>query len=383
MRRRFCRNVILAGALLSLAACSTRETKEALAQADKLASQQKYEDANEVLIDALRARETKIRADIEAPTQQAEIDALTKKVQADPEILKMERAQIPLYLDLDRADLAAAVYTDIIAGHPGDPVLNNLLASKDVKMRTNAARTMGLTGSADAVDPLIVAVTDVDSNVRSEAVASLGLIQSPKAVPTLIKALNDSYWLVRSEAADALGHEKDVSAVGPLLDTVSDPDTNVASSAETALVALTQVKGVTADMFAAHLNDVNPKIAMISAICLAVMKDPRATPVLIKLAASPDVATRLHAVKGLGETGDPAVIPTLRQTLHDPEVNVRGWSIIGLDNLKDTGSIPALTALSTDQTQTPRIREFAAGAVAHLTSQTASNTPAPAPAPAK
>jgi len=380
MRRCFSRNVILAGALLALAACSTRETKEALAQADKLSSQQKYEDANEVLIDALRARETKIRADIEPPTQQADIDALTKKVQADPEILKMERAQIPLYLQLDRADLASAVYADIIAGHPGDSVLNHLLKSTDAKIRTNAARTMGLTGSVDEVDPLIAAVADVDSNVRSEAVASLGLIQSPKAVPTLIHALNDSYWLVRSEAADALGHEKDVSAVAPLLDTVSDPDTNVASSAETALVTLTQAKGVTADMFAAHLSDANPKVVMISAICLAVMKDPRATPVLIKLAASPDVSTRLHAVKGLGETGDPAVIPTLRQTLHDPEVNVRGWSIIGLDNLKDTGSIPALTALSTDQTQTPRIREFAAGAVSHLTSQTA---PATTPAPAK
>ena len=59
----------------------------------------------------------------------------------------MERAQIPLYLDLDRADLAVAVYADIIAGNPGDPVLENLLKSKDAKMRTSAARTLGLTGS--------------------------------------------------------------------------------------------------------------------------------------------------------------------------------------------------------------------------------------------
>jgi HEAT repeat protein len=382
MRRRFCREIILACTILALAGCSTRETKQALAQADSLASQQKYDDANSVLIDALRARETKIRADSDQPQagDVAAIDALTKKVEADPEILKMERAQIPLYLYLDQPDRAAAVYADIIAGHPGDSVLTDLLKDKDAKIRTNAARTLGLTGSADAVDPLIEAAKDVDSNVRSEAVASLGSITNPKVTPALIHALNDSYWLVRSEAADALGREKDPTALEPLLDTVSDPDTNVASSAEGALVDLCQVKGVAADAFAAHLTDANPKIVMISAICLAVRQDKRATPVLITLAASPDVDIRLHAVKGLGETGGPAVIPTLRQTLHDPEVNVRGWSIIGLDNLKDTGSIPALKALSVDPAQTPRIREFAGAAVTHLTGQpTGASTAAPAP----
>jgi HEAT repeat protein len=381
MRRRFCREAILACTLLALAGCSTRETTQALAQADSLASQQKYDDANDVLIDALRAREAKIRADSDQPqpAAAAAIDALTKKVEADPEILKMERAQIPLYLQLDQPDRAAAVYADIIAGHPGDSVLADLLQNKDVKIRTNAARTLGLTGGADAIEPLIEAAKDSDNNVRSEAVASLGSITKPQVVAALIHALTDSYWLVRSEAADALGREKDPSAIGPLLDTVSDSDTNVESSAEGALVDLCQVKGVSADSFASRLDDANPKIVMISAICLAVRQDKRATPVLIKLAASPDVDVRLHAVKGLGETGDPAVIPTLRQTLHDPEVNVRGWSIIGLDNLKDTGSIAALKALSTDPAQTPHIREFAAAAVTHLTSNTADTSTGTAP----
>ena len=97
------------------------------------------------------------------------------------------------------------------------------------------------------------------------------------------------------------------------------------------------------------------------------MKDKRAPPILTQMTASPDVRTRLHAVKGLGETGDPSVIPTLRTTLRDPEVNVRGWSIIGLDNLKDTGSIDALKALAADPNQTPHIREFANAAANHLT----------------
>jgi HEAT repeat protein len=392
MRRRFCRDLILACTLLALASCSTRETKQALAQADSLASLQKYDEANLVLIDALRAREAKVRAGLPVPqpTDTAAIDALTKKVEADPEILKMERAQIPLYLQLEKPDTAAAVYADIVVGNPGDPVLAHLLNDKDAKIRTNVARTLGLINKADAIDPLIKAAGDVDQNVRSEAVASLGAIQSPRAIPTLIHALKDSYWLVRSEAADALGREKDPSAIEPLLATVSDSYADVETSAETALVNLCDIKGVPASTFAAHLTDPNAKILMISAICLAVRKDPRATPLLIKLAAAPDVPTRLHAVEGLGETGDPAVIPTLRQTLHDPEVNVRGWSIIGLDNLHDVASIPALKALSVDPAQTQRIHEFAKLAVTHLSSLAPAppsttapvQTPTPAVAPA-
>lgn len=362
----FRRGLLLSCSVLALAACSIRETKQALQKASDLESQQHYEDANDVLVDALRAREAKIRARSETPTDSASIDALTKKVQADSEILKMERAQIPIYLHLDRADLASAVYSDILAGHPGDKVLVDLLKDKDASIRTGAVRTLGLSGNADALDALATATKDTDEDVRRAAVAAVGTIKDPRTVPILISALNDTYWFVRSDAADALGR-KDVRAIPPLLDTVSDPDSNVESAAENALIALCAAPGVTADMFAAHLNDANPKIVMISSVCLAVLKDPRATPVLIKLAQSTDVATRLHAVKGLGETGDPAVIPTLRQTLQDPEVNVRGWSIIGLDKLKDQGSVPQLKALAADPNQTPNIREFAQKAVDHLT----------------
>jgi HEAT repeat protein len=376
MRRCLSRLLPLACAALALAACSTRETKEAIAKANGLSDQQHYDEANAVLIDALRAREEKIRSENDEARDPDAVAALRKKIQSDSEILKMERAQIPLYLHLDEADRAAAVYADIAAGHPGDRALADLLGSKDPKIRTGVARTLGLVATAGSIDPLAQAAIDPEEDVRGEAVSSLGMIQDAKTVPPLVHALNDSYWYVRSQAADALAREKDPSAIGPLLDTVSDPDKTVAGSAENALVNLCQLPGVTPDTFAAHLDDANPKIAMISAICLAVMHDPRATPILVKMASSTDSSTRLHAVKGLGETGDPSVIPILRQTLHDPEVNVRGWSIIGLDNLKDTGSIEALRAMAADPNETQHIHEFANAAANHLSSQTGPAEPA-------
>ncbi len=362
--------------VVALSGCGSKETKEALQRASALSDQKQYRDANDVLISALRDRESKIRDAAGTPADATAIDAVTKKVQADGEILKMERAQIPLYLHLERADLASAVYSDIWAGHPGDTVVYDYLKDPDPVVRTGAVRVLGLAGRPDAIEALTTATQDTDKDVRRSAVAALGQIKDPKTIDPLIAALKDSYWFVRSEAAEALGRQKDGRAVKPLLDTVSDSDATVESSAENALVLICAAGKASADDLAARLNDANPRVATISAVCLALMKDGRAQPVLVKLASSTDAQVRLHAVKALGETGDASVIPTLHQTLKDPEMNVRGWSIIGLGKLKDTSAIPDLTAIANNASETPDIRAAANAAIAHI-----NGTPAAATGP--
>jgi HEAT repeat protein len=367
-----CRRLLLVtlGAVV-LAGCTSHETKEAIEKAKALADQKNYQDANAVLIEALRAREAKIRAGQTPPTDQAAADADTLKVQSDREILKMEREQVPLYLHLERADLASAVYSDIRTGNPNDKVIDNYLDDPDPIMRTGAVRVLGLAAKPESIDELAKATKDSDKDVRRAAVAALGSIHDPKTVPPLIDALKDSYWFVRSDAADALGREHDMSAIDPLLGVVSDTDSTVESSSENALLMLCTLPGAPAEKFAAHLNDSNPRVATISAIALAVLRDKRAVPSLLKLATSPDVQTRLHAVKALGETGDPSVIPTLRETLKDPEVNVRGWSIIGLGKLKDQDSVTALRDITENTAENPNIRRAANAAVNHITGENA------------
>src|ERR1019366_7524049 len=93
MNKCFWRLVLVAGTAVILAGCGNKETKEALQKAGALEDQKQYQDANNVLVEALRARETKIRADAGAPPDQAASDVLNKKVQSDPEILKLERGQ--------------------------------------------------------------------------------------------------------------------------------------------------------------------------------------------------------------------------------------------------------------------------------------------------
>jgi HEAT repeat protein len=386
MNKCFWRFVLVAGTTIFLAGCGNKETKEALDKSTALQTQKQYQDANNVLVDALRAREAKIRSSAGTPADQAASDALTKTVEADPEILKMERAQIPLYLYLERADLASAVYADVLTGNPADTVAFDLLHDKDAVIRTGAVRILGLAGNASAVDALATATKDTDQDVRRSAIVALGSIKDPRTVPPLIDALKDSYWDARSEAANALGQSHDARAVKPLLDIIPDSDQTVEDSVETALLFLSKpvvnASGqpgkapASPDDFAARLNDSNPKIVLISAVCLAIMKDPRSVPVLLKMVSSTDLTTKLDAVKGLGETGDPSVLPTLRETLKDPDVNMRGWSIIGLGSLRDQASLPDLQAIEADPNEPDTIKQAAAAAINNI-----SPLPPSSPAP--
>jgi HEAT repeat protein len=379
MNRCFWRFVLVLGTAVLMTGCGNKETKEALEKSTALENQKEYQDANNILVEALRAREAKIRADTPTPADPAAGDALAKKVQGDSEILKMERAQIPIYLHLERADLASAVYTDVITGNPADTIVFDLLHDKDPVLRTGAVRILGLAGNANAIDALVTATKDPDQDVRRAAVVALGSIKDIRTVGPLIEALRDPYWDVRAEAANALGQEHSGLAVTPLLQAVTDSDSTVETSAETALLFLCKGPGkppAAPDELAARLNDPNPKVVLISAVCLSVLHDSRAVPVLMKLVTSSDQTTRLDAVKGLGETGDPSVIPTLRGTLRDPDVDMRGWSIIGLGNLKDQQSLTDLRAIANDPTQPSSIIGAAQAAINRI------DPPPPPPAEA-
>ncbi len=370
MNKRFGCFAWVACLTLALAGCGeNKETRAALDKAKVLEDQQQYQEANSVLVNALEARETEVRGTT-PPTDPDALAALGKKVQSDPEILKMERAQIRLYLQMERADLASGVYHDILQGSPNDSAVLDLANDPAPMIRAGVVRVLGLTENASVIPALIKATTDSDKEVRRAAVAALGSLKDPQTIDPLISSLKDSYWFARSAAADSLGQQGDPRAIKPLLDAIADDDSDVESSAGNALLLLSQVKGASAEDFANRLNDPNAKIARISAICLASMKDARAVPYLQKQVASTDLQTRLLAIKALGQCGDPSVLPILRQTLKDPDINVRGWSIIGLGVLKDKESLPALTAMETDPQESDKIHDAAKGAVEHITGVT-------------
>ena len=350
--------------LLFCSGCTNKQTRDALEQAKALQDQKEYEEANEVLVQALRAREAQIHPN--GTSDPADTNAPLHKVESDSEILKLERAQIPIYLAMQRADLASAVFSDIENGNPGDSVLLDLAKDPEPAKRIGAIRVLGLVGDPASIDALTVATHDADKDVRRAAVASLGEIASSRAVPPLIASLGDSYWFVRSDAASALGLLRDGRAIGPLFRCLTDRDESVRSSAESSLTLLAKNPGVTRDEFIAQLTDPNPEIAVVAATCLALVGDPQAIPVLLRLGQNSDLAVRIRAVKALEQSGDSAALPLLRQNMLNSDANLRGWSIVGLAKQMDKDSLPALRNIANDATQPPRVRATAAAAVDHI-----------------
>ena len=112
----------------------------------------------------------------------------------------MERAQIPLYLHLERADLASAVYTDILAGHPGDTVVYDTLRDTDPADPHRGRAHPGPGGKPDAIDSLVGGDEGPRPGRAPRRRGRAWIDQGhPEAVAPLIDALKDSYWFVRSE----------------------------------------------------------------------------------------------------------------------------------------------------------------------------------------
>jgi HEAT repeat protein len=368
MKKSFRRLALAACGAMALAGCGNKETRQALDKASDLEKQQQFADANAVLVDALQAREAKIRA---AAGSSADSDALKQKVESDSEILKLERAWVGLYLHWERIDRAASVYGDILTGDPGDTSITDFLGDPDKDIRARAVQVLGLVADPKSpnlgriIDALVSAAKDSDAGVRAAAVDALGATKDPRAFDAIVGKLSDSDWNVRFEVVDALSRLRDERVIAPLLTAAGDADAAVRDSAHENLETIVSGDDTFAkpDDFAGRLEDPNPYVVMSAAECLGLLRDKRAVPVLMKLLSSNNPDARLDAVKALGEAGDRSALPALRQMLNDPDPNLRGWSIIGLGKLKDGDSIIDLEHIATDDTQPAKIRDAAAASV--------------------
>lgn len=98
------------------------------------------------------------------------------------------------------------------------PQLTAILAQADTKPSTretvvNALAEIGM----DAVQPLLVALSDASWDVRKSAARSLGKLQAQTAFDPLVALLKDPHWYPRTEAAEALGNLGNSTAVEPLV----------------------------------------------------------------------------------------------------------------------------------------------------------------------
>jgi uncharacterized membrane-anchored protein YjiN (DUF445 family) len=151
------------------------------------------------------------------------------------------------------------------------------LGDKYLNVRESAASALGEIGTS-AIEPLISALRDEDSNVREEAAEVLDklgwepkdekekaiyLVAKKKwddcvkigipAVEPLIGVLRDEDWRVREAAASVLGKIGDKRAVEPLIAALRDGDSDVREAAASALGEIGDKKAIPALVL--HLRD--------------------------------------------------------------------------------------------------------------------------------
>ena len=130
-------------------------------------------------------------------------------------------------------------------GEPAVEALIQALKDEDSDIRSGVADALSVIRDRKAVEPLILALDDESWEVRRAAVMALGVIGDARAVEPLIWALNDEYWNVNRKAEKALAMIGE-PAVELLIRTLHDNSWGVRQRAAGALGAIGDVRAVEA-----------------------------------------------------------------------------------------------------------------------------------------
>ncbi len=101
------------------------------------------------------------------------------------------------------------------------------LSDENSQVRFNSSQALGNIGDV-AIDPLIEAAkAEKDGEIKRYILGAIKKIGSPKSVDYFIDALDDEDWGVKKVAARALGELGDIKALEPLQKALDDEDWGV------------------------------------------------------------------------------------------------------------------------------------------------------------
>jgi HEAT repeat protein len=246
-------------------------------------------------------------------------------------------------------------------------------SSQYIEVRVESAYLLGNLSETCAVEPLIQALKDNDSDVRNSAAEALGMIKDIRAVEPLIQALKDNDSDVRNSAAEALGMIKDIRAVEPLIQALKDENEDVMAAAFTSL----EVIGKPAvEPLILALKDENSTVRKYAAEALGMIKDIRAVEPLIQALKDENEDVMLAADAALNFIGKPAVEPLIL-ALKDENSTVRKYAADTLGEILDPRAIDPLTqALKDNDSDVRNSASFALISLSHWSSVTSSTTTA-------
>jgi HEAT repeat protein len=238
------------------------------------------------------------------------------------------------------------------------------LQDKDVKVRNDAAWSLGKMGDPKAVDPLVGALADKESSVRDWAVLALAKIGKP-STDALIAALRREGAKaspVRAQAAGALGLIKDAKAVEPLILALKDGDNDTRYWAAIALGMINDSRAE--DPLIQTLADGNAQVREEAGRAIRAIKGHQAAEIFKQLLSDSNSSMRRGAAGALGDSQDEGAFEPLVQAMHDESAMVRSEAAKSLGKLNNTSAIgPLMQALIDDE---KGVRSEAASALAKI-----------------
>ncbi|MCB9451340.1 MAG: HEAT repeat domain-containing protein [Anaerolineaceae bacterium] len=192
--------------------------------------------------------------------------------------------------------------------------LLDILRHENTNVRVWAVNGLGKLEDTHAIELLIQALTDPDSEVRKSAARILGDLGEPALLP-LFNALRHENTEVRKISAQILEKLGDVRAFEPLIDALADGDDGVRRSAASALGKLGDVRAF--EPLIDALADGDDGVRRSAASALGKLGDVRAFEPLIDALADGDDGVRRSAASALGELGDVRAVPALIERLDD------------------------------------------------------------------
>ncbi|WP_319642088.1 HEAT repeat domain-containing protein [Methanovulcanius yangii] len=256
--------------------------------------------------------------------------------------------------------------------------------SRDIEIRSDAAKALGNIRDTRAVEPLIHALNDENYKVRKSAAEALGRIGDGRAVEPLCKALNDEYDVritsaealrmigqtfpgkigdpqtvvplinllnaiepeIRQIAIHSLGETHDSRAVEPLIAALNEEDPELRSSAINALSWIGDIKAL--DPIIAMLDDRNDKVREDAASALEYFGDCKAAGPLVAALSDEHEDVRRKAAWSLRKIGDDRAVEPLITVLGDWDGRVRVAAVSALGEIGDPRAVEPLIAAFSD-----------------------------------
>ncbi|MGE0790551.1 MAG: HEAT repeat domain-containing protein [Sandaracinaceae bacterium] len=197
------------------------------------------------------------------------------------------------------------------------------VTSKDVRMRTAAAKALGsnVEGREDQAKRALRSLLDDPSgDVRTAAIESLGRLRDRDALDTILARFDDGDPVVRQIAILAAGDIGDRRALQPLLRLLRHDAPDVRFQAVAALAALSREEvepDEILDRFGELVTDDDPLVRENLADALGALEVKEAEPSLERLLGDEHMGVRRAAAIGLARTKNPAGIDELVKALSD------------------------------------------------------------------